>query len=95
MKAILPVSGLLVAGLAAFPVSAASAQDEDAAIFASPRSQTRIEQQTITIAPAPVPRIRIFGAPRTQPNQSVTIECSPVEEELAGVIVGPNNLCGN
>jgi hypothetical protein len=40
-----------------------------------------------------VARIRIIGSPAIQPTPGLGIECTPVEESIAGVIVGPNNLC--
>jgi hypothetical protein len=40
-----------------------------------------------------VARIRIIGSPSIQPTPGLNVECTPVEESIAGVIVGPNNLC--
>ena len=37
--------------------------------------------------------IRIIGAPRNQPNAGRNVECSPVEQSIAGVIIGPTDLC--
>jgi hypothetical protein len=37
--------------------------------------------------------IRIIGTPRNQPNPGRNIECSPVEQGIAGLIIGPTDLC--
>ena len=37
--------------------------------------------------------IRIIGAPRNQPNAGRNVECSPVEQSIAGLIIGPTDLC--
>ena len=37
--------------------------------------------------------IRIIGAPRNQPNAGRNVECSPVEQGIAGFIIGPTDLC--
>jgi hypothetical protein len=40
-----------------------------------------------------VARIRVIGTPGIQPTPGLGIECTPVEQSIAGVIVGPTNLC--
>jgi hypothetical protein len=37
--------------------------------------------------------IRIIGAPTNQPNPGRDVECSPIEQEIAGLIIGPTDLC--
>jgi hypothetical protein len=37
--------------------------------------------------------IRIIGAPRNQPNAGRNVECSPVEQGIAGLVIGPTDLC--
>ena len=37
--------------------------------------------------------IQIIGAPRNQPNAGRNVECSPVEQGIAGFIIGPTDLC--
>ena len=37
--------------------------------------------------------IRIIGAPRDQPNAGRNVECSPVEQDIVGFIIGPTDLC--
>jgi hypothetical protein len=38
-------------------------------------------------------RIRVIGTPTLQQSPGLRVECSPVEQEIAGVIIGPTNLC--
>jgi hypothetical protein len=38
-------------------------------------------------------RITIIGAPASQPSRGLGIECSPVEQSIAGLIIGPTDLC--
>ena len=38
-------------------------------------------------------RITIIGAPASQPSRGLGIECSPVEQGIAGLIIGPTDLC--
>jgi hypothetical protein len=37
--------------------------------------------------------IRIIGTPTNQPNPGRNVECSPVEQGIVGVIIGPTDLC--
>jgi hypothetical protein len=38
-------------------------------------------------------RIRVIGTPVLQPSPGLGIECTPVEQEIVGVMIGPTNLC--
>jgi hypothetical protein len=37
--------------------------------------------------------IRIIGTPTNQPNPGRDVECSPIEQGIAGLIIGPTDLC--
>jgi hypothetical protein len=37
--------------------------------------------------------IRIIGTPTNQPNPGRNVECSPVEQGIVGLIIGPTDLC--
>jgi hypothetical protein len=39
------------------------------------------------------PTIRIIGSPTVQPSPGSRLECTPVEQEIAGLIIGPTDLC--
>ena len=38
-------------------------------------------------------RITIIGSPPSQPSRGLGIECTPVEQGIAGLIIGPTYLC--
>ena len=37
--------------------------------------------------------IRTIGTPTNQPNRGRSVECSPVEQGIVGLIIGPTDLC--
>lgn len=37
--------------------------------------------------------IRVIGSPSIQPSPGLGIECTPVEQDVVGFIIGPTNLC--
>jgi nitrous oxide reductase len=37
--------------------------------------------------------MRIIGTPTNQPNPGRDVECSPIEQGIAGLIIGPTDLC--
>jgi hypothetical protein len=37
--------------------------------------------------------VRVFGSPTVQPSRRLGIECTPVEQSIVGVIIGPTDLC--
>jgi hypothetical protein len=43
--------------------------------------------------PPPSATIRVIGTPAVQPNRGLGVECTPVEQSIAGVIIGPTDLC--
>ena len=43
--------------------------------------------------PPPSPTIRVTGAPTSQPSPGTRQECTPVEQDIAGLIIGPTDLC--
>jgi len=55
---------------------------------------------TTTVGPLPLvgqpvqsATIRVFGSPTVQPARGLGIECTPVEQSIVGVIIGPTDLC--
>jgi len=38
-------------------------------------------------------RLRITGTPAIQPSPGLGVECTPVEQSIVGVIIGPTDLC--
>jgi hypothetical protein len=43
--------------------------------------------------PPPSATIRVIGTPAVQPLRGLGVECTPVEQSIAGVIIGPTDLC--
>src|SRR5262249_34319973 len=41
----------------------------------------------------PTPTIRVIGSPTVQPSPGTRQECTPVEQDIVGFIIGPTNLC--
>jgi hypothetical protein len=39
------------------------------------------------------PTINIIGSPASQPSQGLGIQCTPVEQGIVGLIIGPTDLC--
>src|SRR5215813_2974770 len=60
---------------------------------ASTNSSSRQTQSFQPFFPPPGPTIRIIGSPTIQPSRGSKLECTPVEQEIAGVIIGPTDLC--
>jgi formate-dependent phosphoribosylglycinamide formyltransferase (GAR transformylase) len=43
--------------------------------------------------PPPSATVRVIGTPTVQPSRGLGVECTPVEQSIAGVIIGPTDLC--
>src|SRR5262249_54854067 len=43
--------------------------------------------------PPATPTIRVIGSPTVQPSPGTRQERTPVEQDIAGFIIGPTNLC--
>jgi hypothetical protein len=50
-------------------------------------------QVSSALFPPVTATIRVFGSPTVQPSRGLGIECTPVEQGIAGVIIGPTDLC--
>src|SRR5262249_28566768 len=50
-------------------------------------------QSSAALFPPVTATIRVFGSPTVQPARGLGIECTPVEQSIAGVIIGPTDLC--
>ena len=49
--------------------------------------------QSSALFPSTSATIRVFGSPTVQPARGLGIECTPVEQGIAGLIIGPTDLC--
>src|SRR5262245_59642866 len=41
----------------------------------------------------PSPTIRVIGSPTVQPSPGTRQECTPVQQDIVGFIIGPTDLC--
>jgi hypothetical protein len=78
-----------------FPCSSpALAQQQGGGLTtASPSGNTQQGLPFATFATQRGARIRTSGTPSNQPSPGLGIECTPVEQGIAGVIIGPTDLC--
>jgi hypothetical protein len=56
-------------------------------------SSNRETQAFVPSSSQSVARIRVTGTPGVQATPGLGIECTPVEQSIVGVIIGPTNLC--
>jgi hypothetical protein len=59
----------------------------------STNTSSRQTQPFQPFLPPPSPTIRITGAPTVQASPGTKQECTPVEQDVAGFIIGPTDLC--
>jgi hypothetical protein len=77
-----------------FSVSSAFSQ-EQAGSSAVPLTTTvgqQAQSSALSFPPASA-TIRVFGSTPVQPARGLKVECTPVEQSIAGVIIGPTDLC--
>jgi hypothetical protein len=91
MKLSLAVLALAFAGVLLYP-SAGFAQ-QGGTSGASTNVSSQQTQPFQPFFPPPSPTIRILGAPAVQPSPGSRQECTPVEQDIAGLIIGPTDLC--
>jgi hypothetical protein len=56
-------------------------------------SSATADQSPPLTFPPPSATIRVIGTPAVQPLRGLGVECTPVEQSIAGVIIGPTDLC--
>ena len=95
----LTLAAILVLSLCVSPAfcqeqAASSAVPLTATLGTQPLTTTVGQQPTSAVLFPPVTAtIRVFGAPTVQPTRGLGIECTPVEQSVVGVIIGPTDLC--
>jgi hypothetical protein len=92
MKLSLAVLAVASAGVLLDP-SAGFAQQQGATSGASTNTSSQQTQPFQPFFPTPSPTIRVLGAPTVQPAPGLRQECTPVEQNIAGLIIGPTDLC--
>ena len=92
MKLPLAVLAIASAGVLLCP-SPGLAQQQGATSGATTNTSSRQTQPFQPFLPPTSPTITILGAPTVQPSPGTRQECTPVEQEIAGLIIGPTDLC--
>jgi hypothetical protein len=73
--------------------SAAFAQQASAPTNGTGAGRSAVRGAGVFISSGRSSTIRIIGTPTNQPNPGRNVECSPVEQGIAGLIIGPTDLC--
>jgi hypothetical protein len=73
--------------------SAFAPQEVGSSAFSSSATTGQQGQSPPLSFPPPSATIRVIGTPAVQPLRGLGVECTPVEQAIAGVIIGPTNLC--
>ena len=85
---------VIILGMVMFYTSEGYSQQQQAApSTASPNSNGQRNPPTGAPLAQRGSTIRILGSPTNQPFRGLGIECTPVEQEIAGLIIGPTDLC--
>jgi hypothetical protein len=92
MKLPLAVLAIASAGVLLYP-SAGFAQQQRATSGGSTNVSSQQTQPFQAFFPPPSPTIRTLGVPTVQPSPGTRQECTPVEQDIAGLIIGPTDLC--
>ena len=92
MKLPLAVLAIASAGVLLCP-SPGLAQQPSATSGATTNTGSRQTQPFQPFLPPTSPTITILGAPTVQPSPGTKQECTPVEQSIAGLIIGPTDLC--
>jgi hypothetical protein len=93
------LAAILVLSLSASPAFAqeqggSSAIPLTTTVGPQPSTATVAQQtQSSALFPPASATIRVFGSPTVQPARGLGIECTPVEQSIAGVMIGPTDLC--
>jgi hypothetical protein len=72
--------------------SGASAQ-QAATEAVNARALAQQVPSSLLVFPPPSATVRVIGTPTVQPSRGLGVECTPVEQSIAGVIIGPTDLC--
>jgi formate-dependent phosphoribosylglycinamide formyltransferase (GAR transformylase) len=85
----LAITLAVMLGLCASPAYAQQAATE--AVNAPALAQQ--VPSSLLVFPPPSATVRVIGTPTVQPSRGLGVECTPVEQSIAGVIIGPTDLC--
>jgi hypothetical protein len=83
------ITPVLMLGLCASPVFAQQAATE----AVNARALAQQVPSPLLVFPPPSATVRVIGTPTVQPSPGLRVECTPVEQSIVGVIIGPTDLC--
>jgi len=94
MKLPLAVLAIASAGVLLYP-SAGFAQQQGGTTSGASANVSSQQTQPFQafFPPTPSSTIRTLGVPAVQPAPGLRQECTPVEQDVAGFIIGPTDLC--
>jgi hypothetical protein len=84
---------LLLSAAAAYAQQSTVASTNPDAGTGTTQSATGRQGSGVFISSGSSPTIRIIGTPINQPTPGKDVECTPVEQEIVGLIIGPTDLC--
>ena len=77
-----------------FALCASGASAQQAATEAvNARTLAQQVPSSLLVFPPQSATVRVIGTPTVQPSRGLGVECTPVEQSIAGVIIGPTDLC--
>jgi formate-dependent phosphoribosylglycinamide formyltransferase (GAR transformylase) len=85
----LAIALTVMLGLCASPTFAQQAATE----AVNARALAQQVPSSLLVFPPPSATVRVIGTPTVQPSRGLGVECTPVEQSIAGVIIGPTDLC--
>ena len=85
----LAITPVLMLGLCASPALAQQAATE----AVNARALAQQVPSSLLVFPPPSATVRVIGTPSVQPSPGLRVECTPVEQSIAGLIIGPTDLC--
>ena len=85
----LAIALAVMLGLCASPTLAQQAATE----AVNARALAQQVPSSLLVFPPPSATVRVIGTPTVQPSRGLGVECTPVEQSIAGVIIGPTDLC--
>jgi formate-dependent phosphoribosylglycinamide formyltransferase (GAR transformylase) len=85
----LAITLAVMLGLCASPAYAQQAATE----AVNARALAQQVPSSLLVFPPPSATVRVIGTPTVQPSRGLGVECTPVEQSIAGVIIGPTDLC--
>jgi hypothetical protein len=85
----LAIALAVMLGLCASPTFAQQAATE----AVNARALAQQVPSSLLVFPPPSATVRVIGTPTVQPSRGLGVECTPVEQSIAGVIIGPTDLC--